>query len=425
MTIQFFSNAIEPAADDAKTTSEGSTECSTMMPTSPVSASTIVQSAVVDACTDDILDARVDAFDVHSVLGKGSFGTVYRVTHKRTRCSYAMKVMDKEIIFEEDRLGLAITELKVQSSMQHPFIVRLACSFQTVHELVLVMQFCPGGTLKKFVEGQDGLSEELSRLYFSEVFLAIEHMHSCEVAYRDLKCENVVLDEFGHAMLMDFGLCKQKLSGIKRSNSFVGTPRFMSPEVLCRQCHGKEVDIYGLGVLLFEMLTTYPPFSAADAQDRQQLVHMVLNSKLEIPSFVSCGCASILGTLLERDPQRRLGATDTADIRSHPFLAPVDFDALLIREVPLTHFQPCRPVALDSGSSSAGDRTALPNPFSNRTTIASLLGATYVQGWEFPAPKSKPHSNVTASTPSSPVRLRPSTWQTSDFLPLSQMHILC
>lgn len=425
MTIQFFPNGIEPAADGAKKTSEAPSECSTMIPTSPVSASTTVPSAVVDACTDDILDAGVDAFDVHSVLGKGSFGTVYRVTHRRTRRSYAMKVMEKEMIFEEDRLGLAIAELKVHSSMQHPFIVRLACTFQTDHELVLVMQFCPGGTLQEFVKGQDGLSEELSRLFFSEVFLAIEHIHSCEVAYRDLKCENVVLDEFGHAMLMDFGLSKQKLSGVKRSNSFVGTPRFMSPEVLSRQCHGKEVDIYGLGVLLFEMLTTYPPFSAADAQDRQQLVHTILNSKLEIPSFVSCDCASILGTLLDRNPQRRLGATDTADIRGHAFLAPIDFDALLCREVPMTHFQPCHPIAVECESSSASECTTLPNPFSNRTTIASLLGATFVPGWEFPAPESKLHSDVPASAPSSPVRRRASTWQTSDFLPLSQMHLLC
>lgn len=329
------------------------------------------------SCRADVIQgACADTFQVLSVLGKGSFGTVYEVAEKKTGHSYAMKVMTKERYFEEDGVRYAMTELHVQSSMSHPFIVALACAFQTVHELVLVMQFCPGGSLQKLVESQGQLPEELSRLYFSELFLAIEHLHSCDIAYRDLKCENSVLDGSGHAMLTDFGLSKMNVTDSARSmRSYVGSLSFGAPEVLASKRYGKAVDVYGLGVVLFEMLTGEPPFFSASA-GRKEVVQNIQSAELEIPSSVSGDCASILRALLERDPEQRLGAANSADLRGHPFLALVDFDAVLRKEAPVMPLQPRPPPAC----------TPLPDPFRRGRTMLSILGGTAVDGWEFPAP---------------------------------------
>lgn len=332
-----------------------------------------------DVCTPKIQGAGMDTFRVCSELGHGSFGTVYKVEEKKTGISYAMKVQAKDKFLKTGRLRYAITERNVQSSMSHPFIVGLVCAFQTSHELVLVMPLCSGGSLEALVKGAGGLPELLCRSYFSEVFLAIEHIHSRNVAYRDLKSANVVLDDDGHAMLTDFGLSKQMVS--EQSNTFLGSISHVAPEIVARRAHGKAVDVYGLGVLLFEMLAGGPPFVG---ECRRHLFQNILTAELKVPPFVSDDCASILRSLMARDLDKRLGAANTTDIRGHPFLATVDLDAVLRREVPReVPMIPLRSrlsthLGHKDGAAHEGVRTL--EPFRR----GSIFRRRRVRGWEFP-----------------------------------------
>ena len=122
------------------------------------------------------------------------------------------------------------------------------------------MDFCPGGELFFHLHNLGRLTEDQAKFYFCEILLAIEFLHSLNIVYRDLKPENVLLDIDGHVRITDFGLSKEGIDKNGRSYSFCGSPEYMSPEMLKALGHGREVDFYSIGALLFEMLTGLPPF---------------------------------------------------------------------------------------------------------------------------------------------------------------------
>lgn len=154
----------------------------------------------------------------------------------------------------------AVTERNVLSITRHPFVVGLHFAFQTKERLFLVLDYCPGGDLGKALGREKRFNEERSRIYLAEILLALEDLHKRDIIFRDLKPDNVVLDEEGHAMLTDFGLSKQGVLDNKGASSFCGSVAYLAPEMLKRSGHGKSVDWYLLGVLLYEMLVGIPPY---------------------------------------------------------------------------------------------------------------------------------------------------------------------
>lgn len=194
------------------------------------------------------------------MLGKGSFGEVYLVQKKDTGQYYAMKVLPKDKIIGQNLIKYAFAEKNVLSSLNHPFIVKLHCSFQTKRRLFLVLDYCPGGDLGKMLQKENKFSEARARIYLCEILLAIEELHNHEVIYRDLKPDNVVIDSEGHALLTDFGLSKEGVKETDYATSFCGSVAYLAPEILARSGHGRSVDWYLLGVLLYEMLVGVPPY---------------------------------------------------------------------------------------------------------------------------------------------------------------------
>ena len=202
----------------------------------------------------------MSSFTPIQILGKGSFGEVYLVKRKTNNKLYAMKILSKHMVARQNISKYVRTEKNVQSIVKHPFIVRLHCAFQTKARLFMVMDYCGGGDIGHLLQREKRLSEEVARVYLAEVLLAIEELHSREIIYRDLKPDNVVLDDQGHAMLTDFGLSKEGVSDSDSTLSFCGSVAYLAPEMLKRSGHGKSVDWYLLGVLLYEMLVGIPPY---------------------------------------------------------------------------------------------------------------------------------------------------------------------
>lgn len=124
----------------------------------------------------------------------------------------------------------------------------------------MILDYCPGGDLGKILNREKRFTEERARIYLAEILLALEDLHNRDIIFRDLKPDNVVIDEQGHALLTDFGLSKEGVLDNSGAKSFCGSVAYLAPEMLKRTGHGKSVDWYLLGVLLYEMLVGLPPY---------------------------------------------------------------------------------------------------------------------------------------------------------------------
>mgnify|MGYP000285963700 CR=1 FL=1 len=203
-------------------------------------------------------------------LGQGSFGQVYLVEKlsfagenpvpERTGKYYAMKILNKKQILGQNLVKYAKTERDVLTITSHPFIVGLKYAFQTPEKLFLLLDYAPGGNMSRALQKDKRFSEERARVYLAEILLALEDLHKRDIIFRDLKPDNIVFDKEGHALLTDFGLSKVGVMNNTQARSFCGSPAYLAPEMLKRQGHGKSVDWYLLGVLLYEMLVGIPPY---------------------------------------------------------------------------------------------------------------------------------------------------------------------
>jgi len=273
-----------------------------------------------------------DDFDLLKVVGKGSFGKVMQVRKKDTGKIYAMKILKKEQLVARKQVAHTKTERKVLEDIDHPFIVSLRFAFQTSSKLYMILDYFTGGELFYHLKNTGRFPEERCRYYAAEITLALEELHKNTIVYRDLKPENVLLDEEGHIKLTDFGLSKESISGTNLTHTFCGTPEYLAPEVIQGAGYGKEVDWWSLGTLLYEMLTGLPPFYNPNLH---VMYEKIMRAKLQFPAYLSPDACSILTQLLERNPKKRLGSgeTDASEVKKHPFFKTIDWGKLYRREL--------------------------------------------------------------------------------------------
>jgi len=243
-----------------------------------------------------------------------------------------MKVLKKEVVVRENMIGHTKAEKNILQEIDHPFIVKLHFAFQTDEKLYLVLDFLSGGELFFHLSENTKFDVPRARFYAAEIVLALSHLHSKDIIYRDLKPENAVLDSKGHVVLTDFGLAKTQVNDARATYTFCGTPEYLAPEILKGQGHGKAVDWWSLGVLLFEMIVGLPPFYSENINDMYDLI---LKSELKFPQNVPADARDLLQGLLERDDKKRLGSLspDAREIKNHRFFAGIDWDRLFRREV--------------------------------------------------------------------------------------------
>lgn len=223
-------------------------------------------------------------FEVLKELGKGSFGEVFLVRKQDTKELFAMKVLQKEKILSQHLIKYALTERNVLTYLDHPFIVSLKYAFQTPERLFLILDYCPGGDLGHHLAQEKRFTEYRARLYLCEIILALEELHKRNIIFRDLKPDNIVIDNEGHALLTDFGLSKEHIKDNNQARSFCGSLAYLAPEVIRRQGHGKAVDWYLLGVVFYEMIIGKPPYFS---MDKKELIQNIQKGKLKIPASLS------------------------------------------------------------------------------------------------------------------------------------------
>ena len=195
----------------------------------------------------------------------------------------------------------------------------------------MVLNYLPGGELFYRLKREGRFSIERVRLYTAEIGLGLGHLHSLDMIYRDLKPENLLLDEVGHVCLTDFGLSKDMVTTANAAKTFCGTPEYLAPEILQNVGHGKAVDWWSLGTLVFEMLTGLPPFYSRNIN---HMYDKILRAELRCPSYVPHDVTTLISGLLIRDPLKRLGSGpgDVKELERTAFFQPLDFAKVYRKE---------------------------------------------------------------------------------------------
>ena len=273
------------------------------------------------------------------VLGKGSFGKVMLAELKGDDTIYAVKVLKKAGVCEEDDVECTMIEKRVLAlACEHPFLTALHSCFQTKDRLYFVMEYVNGGDLMFHIQRARKFDEKQSRYYSGEIILALMFLHRRGVIYRDLKLDNVMLDAHGHIKIADFGMCKEGMLDGRQTNTFCGTPDYIAPEILDEKMYSFSVDWWALGVLMYEMMAGQPPFEAESEDD---LFEAILHDDVAFPTWMSPAGVSICRAFMTKNVPDRLGCISgdldecERQIHGHAFFKSLNWGLLEGRDVPV------------------------------------------------------------------------------------------
>ncbi|XP_057709381.1 rhodopsin kinase GRK1-like [Corythoichthys intestinalis] len=269
------------------------------------------------------------------VLGKGGFGEVSACQMKATGKLYACKKLNKKRLKKRKGYEGAMVEKRILAKVHSRFIVSLAYAFQTKEELCLVMTIMNGGDLKYHIylvdENNPGFAEPRACFYIAQIIQGMEHLHQKRIIYRDLKPENVLLDNDGNVRISDLGLAVELKEGKTMTKGYAGTPGYMAPEMLKGEKYDTSVDYFTLGVTLFEFLAAKNPFrNRGEKLEREEMKERMLTREVIYTDNFSENAKSLCSGLLAKEVDKRMGfKNDCCDeIRAHPFFSDINWRKL-------------------------------------------------------------------------------------------------
>ncbi|KAM4795262.1 ribosomal protein S6 kinase-related protein isoform 2-T2 [Rhinophrynus dorsalis] len=241
-----------------------------------------------------------------------------------------LKVLPKGEILRSNTLKQCKEEVSIQRQVKHPFVQCLGESWQGQRHLYIMCSYCSYGDLYSLWSSSKRIDEDTVRLFAAELVSALVYLHDVGIIHRDVKMENVLLDERGHLKLTDFGLSRQLPFG-ERAYTICGTLQYMAPEVLSGGPYSHAADWWSLGVLLFALVTG--EFPVAPEKDHVTMLDRVTQATYSVPICLSQGLSNLLKELLCRVPRQRLRYLH--QFKSHPFFRGITFDPVLLQKFPV------------------------------------------------------------------------------------------
>ena len=258
-------------------------------------------------------------YRIGKMLGKGAFGRVNLAIHKLCEQLVAVKSINKHFLTEDESSKKKVMqEVQILQRTRHKNIVRLYDSFESNKHIVFVMELCAGGDLLNYVRKRRKLKEDSAKFVFRQVVEGLQYCHSKGIVHRDMKLDNLLLDESGTVKICDFGVSRQLTSSHEIMTEQCGTPAYIAPEILKDKGYrGFGVDIWSLGVCLYALLYGTVPFKANNMSELHQLIlkakYSLKNEKAEITDDAK----SLIKALLEPEPSKRI---TMEQIKQHPLL---------------------------------------------------------------------------------------------------------
>lgn len=264
-------------------------------------------------------------FKILEQIAHGAFGSVFKVCKKDSGVFYAMKVLNKSQVLKESAIQQCKDEVTIQSILGHfPFISKCEYYWQNRKHLYILTNYVAFGELLTLWNTYGTFSENLVRIFIAELGMTLDFLHNAGVIYRDLKMENILLDENGHVQLIDFGLSKWLSHGCK-AQTICGTLQYMAPEILSLEPYTHAVDWWSLGIIMYALLVGSYPVEAV--KDHEEMKSVVTNSSFQLPDTFSDNAKLALRKLLCKRPQKRL--QNLHNLKFEPFFRSLDFDDLL------------------------------------------------------------------------------------------------
>lgn len=275
--------------------------------------------------TDFQLNLTLADLDIKSTVGCGAFGRVKLCRYGAKDQFYALKCQAKRAIVDSGLQEHVLNEMRVMKRIDHPFIARLYLALQDNKYIYFLLELLQGGELFTHLRSRGKLSEQTARFYAASVVYAFSTLHAKKIAYRDLKPENLVMDNNGYVKLVDFGLAKQLLSG--KTWTLCGTPDYLAPEIILNEGHDLAVDYWALGVLIYEMVVGAPPFYA---EDPMEVYEKILSGNPAFPTFFTRNLTDLIKKLLRSQQAKRFGNTrgGTAAVVKHKWFSSFNWAGL-------------------------------------------------------------------------------------------------
>ncbi|XP_018915729.1 cGMP-dependent protein kinase, isozyme 2 forms cD4/T1/T3A/T3B isoform X3 [Bemisia tabaci] len=271
---------------------------------------------------------------VLATLGVGGFGRVelVQIAGDPSR-AYALKQMKKSQIVETKQQTHIMSEKEIMGEADCEFIVKLYKTFKDAKYLYMLMESCLGGELWSILRDRGHFDDETTRFYTACVVEAFDYLHSRNIIYRDLKPENLLLNNVGYVKLVDFGFAK-KLQPGRKTWTFCGTPEYVAPEVILNKGHDISADYWSLGVLMFELLTGTPPFTGADVMKTYNIILKGINA-IEFPRTITRNATALIKKLCRDNPAERLGyqKDGISDIQKHKWFDGFNWEGLRNRSL--------------------------------------------------------------------------------------------